>query len=87
MCKAAGLECLRDKMTDDQIQDYVHGVNGYEFLPTSSFPHFLIRHYLKTFKLPIFRHNMFKVAHETLGEIFVRDPKDGVFRFAIKTSS
>ena len=60
-------------MTDQEIEDMVHGKNGYEFIETASFPHFLARHYLKTFKNPIFRHNMYKTAHEFFGKIFARE--------------
>ena len=70
-------------MSDDQIQSFVHGTNEYDFLESASasFPHFLIRHYFKKFKVPVFRHNMYRTGHEIYGEVFARDSKDGTFRF------
>ena len=67
-------------LSDKEIENLVHGTGGYEFVQTRSFPHFLVRHYLKKFKVPVLRHNFGKVAHEIDGKLFVRNEKnDGPF--------
>ena len=60
------------QLSDQEIENLVHGKSGYEFVNSSSFPHFLLRHYLKKFKIPIMRHNIGKAAKEIDGVLFVR---------------
>jgi len=75
-CKAKGVNCDVRSMTDEDIQNLVHGTGGYEFVKSASFPHFLIRHYIKKFKNPVFRHNFGQTAHEIMGKLFVRNDND-----------
>ena len=64
------------KLSDLEIENLVHGKSGYEFVSSSSFPHYLLRHYLKKFKLPVIRHNMRTTAQEIDGILFVRGDND-----------
>jgi len=75
-CKKHGVNCNVASMTDDEIQHLVHGTGGYEFIKSCSFPHFLIRHYVRKFHLPVLRHNFGEVAHEVLGKLFIKNEQD-----------
>jgi len=71
-CSRNNVNCDIKSLSDEEIENLVHGKGGYDFVQASSFPHYLFRHYVRKFHIPVFRHNFRTTAHEIDGKLFVR---------------